>query len=474
MRLSILVVVILIIPVFAYSATIEVPKDYTTIQAAIDAAATGDTVLVAPGTYVETIDFKGKAINVKSSGGPEVTVIDGNYSGSVVKFTSNEKLDSVLDGFSITKGSDGGIRCFTASPTIKNNTIFSNIAYNGGGIYCHKSSSPVITDNIISGNSASFGGGGICCEHSSSPTVKNNKISGNSAPSGFGGGICCWSVADIANNIISWNSSGIYGGGICIEYYNPKITNNIIYGNFATTGKGGGIYCRKSLSQITNNTIVGNSADSGGGMTFDGSFIPIITNTIIRDNTAQSFPEIEGSPIVTYCNIKGGFVGTGNIDASPLFVDPAVNDYHLTFNSPCKDSADNTGVNELTDFEGDPRIAHGKADMGADEFHTHLYYTGNASPGGAIDLKFIDLPNVTPVIIWIGSGILDPPFHSKKYGDFYLLPPLLAQLSLGIIPPPDGVLSIPLLFGPNFPAMEIPMQAMIGKKLSNLCVIKIK
>ena len=64
--------------------TIAVPKDYPTIQEAIDAAENKDTVLVAPGTYVENIDFKEKAITVTSSEGASVTAIDGNDIGSVV------------------------------------------------------------------------------------------------------------------------------------------------------------------------------------------------------------------------------------------------------------------------------------------------------------------------------------------------------------------------------------------------------
>ena len=70
-----------------------------TLQAGIDSAASGDTVLVAAGTYVENINFMGKAIAVKSESGPSVTVIDGNGANSVVTFATSEGASSELTGF---------------------------------------------------------------------------------------------------------------------------------------------------------------------------------------------------------------------------------------------------------------------------------------------------------------------------------------------------------------------------------------
>ena len=106
----ILLSLVFVCPVLASGATIHVPGDYPTIQDGINASVNGDTVLVAPGTYVENIFFYGMKITVKSSDGAASTVIDGGSPanpdfGSVVTFQHGEKLDSVLDGFTLTNGS---------------------------------------------------------------------------------------------------------------------------------------------------------------------------------------------------------------------------------------------------------------------------------------------------------------------------------------------------------------------------------
>ena len=87
-----------------YAETLTVPIPYPTIQSAINSASDGDTVLVAPGTYYETIDFLGKEILVQSSDGASVTTIDANQKDTVAYFWNNETSDSILDGFTLTNG----------------------------------------------------------------------------------------------------------------------------------------------------------------------------------------------------------------------------------------------------------------------------------------------------------------------------------------------------------------------------------
>ncbi|NSW76715.1 MAG: right-handed parallel beta-helix repeat-containing protein [Candidatus Atribacteria bacterium] len=226
---------------------------FSTIQEAIDAALPGDVIIVAPGTYHENIDFKGKNITVRSSNPPSsqaVTIIDGNHAGPVVSFRNGEGNTAVLEGFTIQNGkgthtSGGGITCINSSPTILSNVIISNSAEKGGGISC-SAASPQIRDNKILLNSATSGGGGIYCGESSSPVIKRNTITTNSAThASNGGGIFCSdSTPIIVSNDLSWNEASNGGGIYCLSS-TVAIAGNTFTKNQATQ-KGGGIFVSKS------------------------------------------------------------------------------------------------------------------------------------------------------------------------------------------------------------------------------------
>lgn len=419
MRFVLALVVLMATSFLAESATIKIPKDFETIQDGIDASSNGDMVLVYPGTYVENVNFKGKAIALTSFGGAHLTFIDGKKPsnpdyGSVVVFESKEDFNSALIGFTIINGSGtydgnkrrgGGIYCYLSSPTLKYNKILNNTAEIGGGICC-KQSSPDIMHNTISGNS-SISGGGIRCGDNSSPSIINNIIAGNTSDIGgginsqyslpkiidntiinnkvinsgggincqlsspdikgntitensatVGGGICCKTASpNIMNNTISYNWS-CYGGGIYCNNSSPTIVNNLFLVNTVSDvfgGKGGGFYLKSASSPtITNNTITGNASmnGTGGGIYCFSNSNPIIRNSIIWGNSAPIDPEISGTASVMYCNVMGGYPGTGNMNLNPCFVKGQSGDYYLSqtaagqsVDSPCLDAGNDLASN---------------------------------------------------------------------------------------------------------------------------------
>ena len=225
-----------------------VPADYSTIQAAIDDCNDGDVVLVAPGTYTgqgnRDIEFKGKAITVKSESGPETCIIDCQGTSAEPHrgfyFHDGEDANSIIEGLTITGGNvngylwnrGGGILCNESSPKIKDCIIAGNDAYYGGGISTNKSTVHFI-NCIIRKNVAAYGGG---MQIGGTVLVKGCIIEGNHAYfhprfGGKGGGILVYSHSHISNCTITGNIGGYVGGGICFRGGGTHVSNTIIWGN---------------------------------------------------------------------------------------------------------------------------------------------------------------------------------------------------------------------------------------------------
>jgi hypothetical protein len=213
----------------ALSITINVPADQPTIQAAIDAANDGDEVVVAPGTYLETIDFSFKAITVRSSGGAAITMIDAQGLGSVVTCQSGEGPSTVLEGFTLTGGdpspaSGGGMYNLSSSPTVTDCIFTANTANYGGGMF-NVSSSPTITNCIFSDNTALSGG--AMYNVNSQPTLTNCTFSGNGAAGiplgGAGGAIRNESFSSLTLNNCSFSGNTCNCGGCAIYNANSDL-----------------------------------------------------------------------------------------------------------------------------------------------------------------------------------------------------------------------------------------------------------
>jgi len=382
----------------AAGTIIHVPADQPTIQAAINVATNGDTVLVAPGTYAENVNFLGKAITVRSSNGAKATIIDGAQKDSVVTFNHSETSKSVLKGFTVQNGSaheGGGISVENSSPTIANNTITHNGACNGSGIGVGFGS-PIIRKNKIVFNIEStcegLGGGGVSLRGPASAQILNNTISDNFMRGADGGGIALFAAGTplIQGNLIRNNHSNLNGGGIVMSNQSDaNIIENVITKNSAS--RGGGIYWQVPSGTrgplLVNNTLVANdSSSTQGSEIFAGGFDinALVINTIIVGKSGQTaffcdnindlnppgmrFNDVYNPSGSTYGGICTDPTGSnGNISADPLFTSHT--NFRLMAGSPAIDVGDNSAPDlPAKDFAGHPRIVNGTVDLGAYEF----------------------------------------------------------------------------------------------------------
>jgi hypothetical protein len=243
------------------------------IQGGIDAAFSGDTVIVAEGTYVENIRVKAKNVILQSieptnSGVVANTVIDGNEAGSVVTFLGSETEACVLSGFTIRNGVAengagicGGSEGKPTHATIRNNTIRDNWATaNGGGLY---GCAGTIENNMITGNSADDEGGGL---YGCNGMVRNNIISDNGADYGAGLSEC---DGTILNNSI-WNN----------QRYGLTGCDGLVEDNLITGSNSFGLYWCKGI--IRDNVITANGVPWGGALLscYDGT----ISGNVITAN----------------------------------------------------------------------------------------------------------------------------------------------------------------------------------------------
>lgn len=298
------------------AATIHVPANQPTIQAGIDAAVDGDTVLVAPGLYEGSgnrgITFGGKGISLVGDGGPDSCEIYCPNQYHAFRFLNGEDSTTVVSGFKVT----GDFEDYNSSPRT------------GGAVYC-EASAPTILNCVFEGHFASQNGGAVYIE-GGSPIFLHCYFLNNKAKY-YG------SVSGIA-----------YGGAVsCNAGSTPRFEYCVFEGNQGAAG--GAIACLDSDPTIINCTMVDNQAYYGAHV-YCTSSAPIIEACIMgfsRSGAAVYCEDEESDPQVSCCNFYGNAYGdwegclesqlqeNGNTHSNPLFCDAGNGDYNLLSTSGC-------------------------------------------------------------------------------------------------------------------------------------------
>ncbi|NLI16965.1 MAG: hypothetical protein GX409_11830 [candidate division Zixibacteria bacterium] len=214
---------------------------------------------------------------------------------SAIKLTNS---DITIENCSIRKcsntGDGGAIRIYDSSPLIRNTTMIGNTGYRGGAVYL-EGGKPIFRENTFASNRALDNGGGLF---------------------------------------------------VGIDSTDAELFRNVFWANIADSN-GGGVFCTTLVTSIfSNNTFYANQAAlKGGGLNVGGYSTFDLKNSIFWGNYAPISPQIALSTsgvTATYCDILGGWPGTGNLNLDPLFINPGSGDFNIHAYSPCVDMGDPT------------------------------------------------------------------------------------------------------------------------------------
>lgn len=302
-----------------FSATLHVPAEYQTIQAAVNAAVDGDTILMADGTYTGSgnrdVDLQAKALTVISENGPEACIIDcqgahqnDHRAFQMLTATSDPVFLSglkIINGYmpGMTPELYGGaiIVSETATVVIENCIFANNYSTHGGAIYCNSNSAVTVTACVFQDNSA-FSGGAIRGEIASDTIISHCQFQNNNAE--IGGAVCVFpiSTAMVITHSVFMGGTAVHGGGIALSAADGSRTQllrdplpgrepgrfNIdsceFLSNEAFTG--GGVQSYFSNPEITRCIFDSNSAESlGGGLDSDCTHL-VLKNSLFTKNSA--------------------------------------------------------------------------------------------------------------------------------------------------------------------------------------------
>ncbi|MHC5114495.1 MAG: right-handed parallel beta-helix repeat-containing protein [Planctomycetota bacterium] len=368
----------------------EAVLDGFTVRGGNADGASGSPPSRGGGVYVAagSITIRGCTLthNFASGGGGGVSVINGALALEQCLFLENLVPSSHGGGARVEDGTD---------VTIAGTRFQGNESDIGAGIAVLGADSLTVTDSQFLGNYSEASGGGIFAVEITDTVIAGAEFRDNDG--GFTGGamIHGGTTASISDSIFASNTASNIAGGIGTSAALTMV--NCVFSRNDSFAQGGAALLAGPSSQVTNCTFANND---GGAILTDGSSGAItFRNSIIWGNTGDPFRG-PVTPDVAFCDVEGGWPGSNNIDADPLFVQPGTDNVRLSVGSPVLDQGDNGSVpaGVDTDLDGNDRIQNGTVDLGA--------YEGVFEPlPPAAMVTDIDIDET--VLVILGDGAFD-------------------------------------------------------------------
>jgi len=381
-------------------ATIQVPGDQPTIQAAILVASPGDVIEIDPGIWTGPFVVN-KSISLRGMGGQpgEVVLTLPSSSTSWITSVIGSTTNAVFENLTFADAPAGALLAQSGSGVECYSVVFrDNEGFTAGAIRLNTANA-IISDSLFVNNRTTFSGSCTSCgsaiattgfNSSSNLEIIRSTFRDNTGPQGVIS--VYYGQATIQESLFEDENDAVYLVDVGRESQ-VSVTNSILTG---ATGSAPFLVEQDALLTLTNTTVADNES-TVAGLAAGGLPASIdIRNSIVRFDESLALAGLALTVTGRYSNITGGLSGPGNIDADPMFRSGSL--FQLDAGSPCIDAADSTVMSRPFDFSGQPRftddlnIANSGngplpiLDMGANERQPAIRYVraGAASGGNGL------------------------------------------------------------------------------------------